>query len=50
MERAHRIWTQTSSLQRKGFHVAGVGLRAGQFLDANITQLVGLLLSAERQW
>lgn len=45
--RAHYIWAQTSASQRRGYHVAGVGLRAGQFLDANIADLVSLLLHAE---
>jgi len=45
--RAHRIWTQTSTPQRKGYHLAGIGLRAGQFLDANIMNLIALLLRAE---
>lgn len=45
--RAHRIWSQTSAPQRKGYHVAGVGLRAGQFLDANVAKLLELLLCAE---
>ncbi|MCK9404875.1 MAG: DEAD/DEAH box helicase [Methanothrix sp.] len=45
--RAHCIWTQTSAPQRRGYHVAGVGLRAGQFLDSNIENLVSLLLRAE---
>lgn len=45
--RAHCIWRQTSTSQRRGYHVAGVGLRAGRFLDANIANLVDLLLRAE---
>jgi hypothetical protein len=45
--RAHCIWKQTSASQRRGYHVAGVGLRAGQFLDANITNLVSFLLQAD---
>ena len=45
--RAHCIWKQTSASQRRGYHVAGVGLRAGQFLDANITNLVSFLLKAD---
>lgn len=45
--RTHRIWSQTSATQRKGYHVAGVGLRAGQFLDAHAANLVELLLRAE---
>lgn len=45
--RARCIWTQTSASQRRGYHVAGVGLRAGKFLDTNIADLVSLLLQAE---
>ena len=45
--RTHYIWAQTSPPQRKGYHVAGVGFRAGQFLDDNIAKLVELLLRAE---
>jgi len=45
--RAHCIWKQTSASQRRGYHVAGVGLRAGKFLDANIANLVSLLLQSE---
>jgi hypothetical protein len=45
--RAHCIWKQTSASQRRGYHVAGVGLRAGKFLDANIANLVSLLLRSE---
>lgn len=45
--RAHRIWSQTRTVQRKGYHVAGIGLRAGQFLDANLTNLVKRLVRVE---
>lgn len=45
--RAHRIWSQTHEVQRKGYHAAGIGLRAGQFLDENLAMLVGLLVRAE---
>lgn len=45
--RASWIWRQTSELQRKGYHAAGIGLTAGQFLDANIQRLVQLLSEAE---
>ena len=41
--RAHRIWSQTQVRQRKGYHAAGIGLTAGQFLDANLGALVNLL-------
>jgi hypothetical protein len=45
--RAERIWGQTSEPQRKGYHAAGIGLTAGQFLDANLPTLVDLLGGAE---
>jgi hypothetical protein len=45
--RAHRIWSQTQETQRKGYHAAGIGLTAGQFLDANLGALVDLLGLAE---
>ncbi len=45
--RVHWIWSQANGPQRKGFHVAGVGLLAGQFLNANIASIVTLLLQAE---
>lgn len=45
--RARWIWSQTNGMQRKGYHAAGIGLRAGQFLDENLARLVGLLVRAE---
>lgn len=45
--RASQIWLKTNHVQRKGYHAAGIGLRAGQFLDANLNILVDLLLRAE---
>ena len=45
--RAHRIWSQTQEPQRKGYHAAGIGLTAGQFLDANLAALVSLLEQTE---
>lgn len=45
--RASHIWFQTNHVQRKGYHAAGIGFRAGQFIDANLTILVDLLLQAE---
>ncbi len=45
--RAARVWAQTAELQRRGYHAAGIGLTAGQFLDANLRRLVELLGSAE---
>ena len=32
---------------KAGYHAAGIGLTAGQFLDANLSKLVELLSSAE---
>ena len=46
--RARRIWSQTTNAQRRGYHMAGVGLSAGKFLDANIERLTELLLRAEK--
>jgi len=45
--RARHIWSLTSSAQRRGYHLAGVGLRAGQFLDTHLSKLVKLLIDAE---
>ena len=45
--RATRVWTQTTEPQRRGYHAAGIGLTAGQFLDANLQSLVDLLGKAE---
>ena len=45
--RANLLWSQTTPAQRKGYHFAGVGLTAGQFLDAHLNTLVELVLSAE---
>src|SRR5205814_1586928 len=45
--RAESIWRRTNVLQRKGYHAAGVGLSAGQFLDANLSELVKLLVLIE---
>ena len=45
--RARRIWNASTADQRRGYHVAGVGLRAGRFLDAHVDVLVDLLLAAE---
>ena len=45
--RTRWIWSQTDDLQRKGYHVAGVGLRAGHFLNNNIKILVELMISIE---
>lgn len=45
--RAGRIWAQTIEPQRRGYHAAGIGLTAGQFLDAHLESLVALLASVE---
>jgi hypothetical protein len=45
--RANRIWSQTTALQRKGYHSAGIGLVAGKFLDTHIRELVDYLFQAE---
>jgi hypothetical protein len=45
--RATRVWAQTTEPRRRGYHAAGIGLTAGQFLDANLRSLVELLSSAE---
>ncbi|MHB8204851.1 MAG: DEAD/DEAH box helicase [Desulfomonilaceae bacterium] len=45
--RVNEIWTRTSPLKRRGYHLAGVGLRTGLFLDANIADLIAVLLRAE---
>jgi len=45
--RTARIWAQTTEPQRRGYHAAGIGLTAGQFLDANLQSLVELLGNAE---
>ncbi len=45
--RARLIWSRTSSEQRRGYHVAGVGLRAGAYLDAHLNDLVRLVRTAE---
>ena len=45
--RAQRIWADTTPAQRRGFHSAGIGLSAGNFIDANLATLVALLAKAE---
>ncbi len=45
--RAHRIWRETTTAQRKGFHSAGIGLAAGKFIDTNLGALVTMLAQAE---
>lgn len=46
--RAKRIWSQTQPSQRRGYHAAGIGLAAGQFIDANLEALVERLGAVER--
>lgn len=45
--RAAWVWENTTAPQRKGYHAAGIGFSAGQFLDANLPMLVELLRKAE---
>ena len=45
--RAAWVWAQTTEPQRRGYHAAGIGLTAGQFLDQKLQSLVKLLGSAE---
>lgn len=45
--RARLIWSRTTTAQRRGYHVAGLGLRGGRFLDEHMEELVGALLIAE---
>lgn len=40
------IWNQSSSAQRRGYFLAGVGLTTGQILDSNATKLNTLLADA----
>lgn len=48
VERTRHIWSKTSASQRQGYHVAGIGLGAGQFLDEHLGGLVAFLLAAEQ--
>ena len=45
--RARYIWSRTGVAQRRGYHAAGVGLKAGEFLNKNIGILMHLLGQAE---
>ncbi len=45
--RAKKIWSETNLSQRKGYYAAGVGLRAGKFLDSNFSSLLSMLLRIE---
>lgn len=45
-ERARYIWKQTTTLQRKGYFLAGVGLSTGKKLDSIAAHLNSLLVDA----
>jgi superfamily II DNA/RNA helicase len=45
--RASVIWQDSSAAQRRGYHFAGVGFRAGRFLDDHRDELVNLLMNME---
>ncbi|QSR88272.1 DEAD/DEAH box helicase [Methylacidiphilum caldifontis] len=45
--RARLIWSRTTTAQRRGYQVAGLGLQGGRFLDEHMEELVGALLAAE---
>jgi len=45
--RAVGIWSQSTAQQRRGFHAAGIGLKAGLFIDSNLRQLVGFMSAIE---
>ena len=45
--RAVHIWSRTERVHRQGFHAAGVGLKAGLFLDKNRAWLLERLREAE---
>ena len=45
-QRAKYIWSATTTLQRKGYFLAGVGLETGQRLDAVSQQANALLVNA----
>lgn len=45
--RASVIWQNSSAAQRRGYHFAGVGFRAGRFLDDHCDELVSLLINME---
>lgn len=44
--RAKHIWSDTTSLQRRGYFLAGVGLATGKELDTRAPELEQLLLTA----
>lgn len=45
--RAHSIWRRTTAAQRRGYFLAGVGLRTGQELDRNAPVLEAFMLAAD---
>jgi len=45
--RAMLIWSATTPAQRRGYHVAGLGLLSGRYLDKHIKDLVRTLFIAE---
>lgn len=45
--RAELMWSETSSSQRKGYYVAGVGYFGGKYLDLHINDLIALLVRSE---
>jgi hypothetical protein len=47
LARSAEIWRNTSESERRGYRAAGIGLRAGKFLDVNIDEAFGLLVRAE---
>lgn len=46
--RATEIWRRSTATQRRGYYLAGIGLEAGQKLDANAEELNHHLLTAEQ--
>ncbi|HYG27730.1 MAG TPA: DEAD/DEAH box helicase [Caulobacteraceae bacterium] len=46
VRRAQYIWANTTSRQRRGYFLAGVGLATGHLLDAHSEELIDLLLRA----
>jgi len=45
--RAHYVWSKSTSRQRRGYFLAGVGLDTGQQLDAHAAVLNDLLVQAD---
>ena len=46
--RAHHIWKESEVGQRRGYYAAGVGLKAGKFMDVHLPELTLLLKQIER--